>query len=307
MDKIAVGKKIRSIRKELGQSMAKFGETIDKQRPVKSGVVSNWENGKQLPNNERSKKIAELGNMTINELFYDSPEEYLIDELGGSFFNKLDNNVDIDGIYFILSVLVEKYAKSLNKEYYQNYNLINELDLEDLLKFVKLNINNYIPFTLEVLNNIVNYIKMQNSEIIKKRLPSELAEIIIESKENNLNINASTLLNYGFILSSIDPYDYHEHSDSSNLIENLKEFNYRYLTLLEHINNNDYDPNILLADSFVIERIINEILSLSEDVKTKDKINLFIPYNDFLRTVNDEQLPALRLNMNKELFKKSKE
>ncbi|HDH4814295.1 TPA: hypothetical protein PI314_000974, partial [Staphylococcus aureus] len=70
---------------------------------------------------------------------------------------------------------------------------------------------------------------------------------------------------------------------------------------------NDYDPNILLADSFVIERIINEILSLSEDVKTKDKINLFIPYNDFLRTVNDEQLPALRLNMNKELFKKSKE
>ena len=95
MDKIAVGKKIRSIRKELGQSMAKFGETIDKQKPVKSGVVSNWENGKQLPNNERSKKIAELGNMTINELFYDSPEEYLIDELGGSFFNKLDNNVDI--------------------------------------------------------------------------------------------------------------------------------------------------------------------------------------------------------------------
>ena len=49
--------------------MTKFGETIDKEKPVKSGVVSNWENGKQLPNNERSKKIAELGNMTLNELF----------------------------------------------------------------------------------------------------------------------------------------------------------------------------------------------------------------------------------------------
>lgn len=307
MDKVEIGKKIRSIRKELGQSMTKFGETIDKEKPVKSGVVSNWENGKQLPNNERSKKIAELGNMTLNELFYDSPEEYLIDKLGDSFFDKLDDDIDIDGIYFILSVLVEKYSESQNKEYYQNYNLINELDLEDLLKSVKLNINNYIPFMLEVLNNIVNYIKMQNSEIIKKRLPNDLAEIIIENKENGLNIKSSTLLNYGFILSSIDPYDYHEHSESSNLIENLKEFNYRYLTLLEHINNNTYNPNIILADSFVIERIIDKILNLSEDAESKNKMNLFLPYKDFLKNVNDEQLPELRLNMNKELFKKSNE
>ena len=38
--------------------MDQFGEKIDKESPVKSGVVSNWENGKQLPNKKRLKNIG---------------------------------------------------------------------------------------------------------------------------------------------------------------------------------------------------------------------------------------------------------
>lgn len=64
-----VGFRIREIRKEtLGLSMADFAEKIDGK--AKSGTVSNWETGKNLPNNERIKRIAELGNISVDELLY---------------------------------------------------------------------------------------------------------------------------------------------------------------------------------------------------------------------------------------------
>lgn len=62
---ISVGRTIRSIRLKHGMSMTEFGKLIDN---VKSGVVSNWENGKQIPNKLRLKKIAKLGNITVDEL-----------------------------------------------------------------------------------------------------------------------------------------------------------------------------------------------------------------------------------------------
>lgn len=62
---ISVGRRIRSIRLKNGMSMSSFGTTIDN---VKSGVVSNWENGKQLPNKLRLKKIAKLGSISVDEL-----------------------------------------------------------------------------------------------------------------------------------------------------------------------------------------------------------------------------------------------
>lgn len=62
---ISVGRRIKSIRLKNGMTMSSFGIYIDN---VKSGVVSNWENGKQLPNKLRLKKIAELGSMSVDEL-----------------------------------------------------------------------------------------------------------------------------------------------------------------------------------------------------------------------------------------------
>ncbi|TDM13323.1 helix-turn-helix domain-containing protein [Macrococcus bovicus] len=67
MDKKEVGKSIRTIRENLGLTMAQFGEKID---GVKSGVVSNWENGKQLPNKKRLKIIADIGGISVEDLLY---------------------------------------------------------------------------------------------------------------------------------------------------------------------------------------------------------------------------------------------
>ena len=63
-----IGYKIKEIREENELSMEKFGELFDP--PASKGVVSNWENDYNYPNKQRVERIAELGNMTVNELLY---------------------------------------------------------------------------------------------------------------------------------------------------------------------------------------------------------------------------------------------
>ena len=64
MDYLA--QKIKAIRQDLGLSMEEFGKLFDP--PASKGVVSNWENAYNKPNNERLKKIAQLANTTIEYL-----------------------------------------------------------------------------------------------------------------------------------------------------------------------------------------------------------------------------------------------
>lgn len=61
-----ISRKIRKIRLSRGETMEEFGKLFDP--PASKGVVSNWENGYNLPNQERLKRIAELGNVTVEEL-----------------------------------------------------------------------------------------------------------------------------------------------------------------------------------------------------------------------------------------------
>jgi len=58
------GKKIRRIRINLGYTMEEFGKALN----TSKGAVNNWEKGINLPNKSRLKKIAELGNTTVDEL-----------------------------------------------------------------------------------------------------------------------------------------------------------------------------------------------------------------------------------------------
>lgn len=59
-----VGKRIKSIRLRNGMNLEDFGNLFW----VSKSNVSKWENGRQLPNKLRLKKIAELGNITVDEL-----------------------------------------------------------------------------------------------------------------------------------------------------------------------------------------------------------------------------------------------
>lgn len=67
IDKKVVGNRIQSIRKRKGLTMREFGKLVG---DAAQSLVSRWENGDNLPNNERLKIIAALGSVTVNELLY---------------------------------------------------------------------------------------------------------------------------------------------------------------------------------------------------------------------------------------------
>lgn len=72
-----IGSRIKLIRSNLGLSMEEFGKMLN---PVATkGTVSKWENGKYIPNNERLKTIADLGNTTAAFLLRPADGENSID------------------------------------------------------------------------------------------------------------------------------------------------------------------------------------------------------------------------------------
>ncbi|TYR78434.1 helix-turn-helix transcriptional regulator [Priestia megaterium] len=63
LQKKKIGSRIKVIRNELGLTMKEFGQKFNP--PASDSIVSRWERGISAPNNERLKRIAELGNISM--------------------------------------------------------------------------------------------------------------------------------------------------------------------------------------------------------------------------------------------------
>lgn len=91
-----LGLRIRTIRKKLGLTMDEFGQKFVP--PASKGVVSNWENGYNNPNNIRLQKIAELGGISTKELIYGDERNYvlpILSEVIKKYYHyDLSNNLD---------------------------------------------------------------------------------------------------------------------------------------------------------------------------------------------------------------------
>ena len=105
-NKKIIGKRIRTIRLEKGMTLEEFGKLF---KATKS-IVYRWENGTSLPNPERLKAIAKIGDTTVEELI----------------------NVDIDYQNF-KKLLIEKdpdikklILSKLSDLPYENYKTYNE-------------------------------------------------------------------------------------------------------------------------------------------------------------------------------------
>lgn len=81
IDKAKFGERVRSIRLSLGMSQEKFGLKMEnkrrKENPANKAIVSSWERGISIPSPYRLVRIAELGNIPIDELLYGSIEEFI--------------------------------------------------------------------------------------------------------------------------------------------------------------------------------------------------------------------------------------
>lgn len=175
MDKIEIGKRINHIRTNIGDSMTAFGERIDANSPIKSGVVSNWENGIQTPNKKRLKRIAELGNVSVDYILHGSIIQYIYNNLDfedESFnLNSPDNETKLN-----LSELAYSYIK--HKEDFEN------MEYDKYLQLSK----QYLPSIIDHFEGIAVKALDSLSKKTREMLETKRQSIIIDKYLNGEEI-----------------------------------------------------------------------------------------------------------------------
>ncbi|MGO1356293.1 helix-turn-helix domain-containing protein [Alkalibacterium gilvum] len=116
-----IGYKIRQIRKRQnggkGLSMEEFGKLFDP--PASKGVVSNWENNYNYPNEKRLKKLAELGGISVQNLLYGPYSEIM---------EKIDKEPEKETAES--KAFFDREKEKLLNQYYENYHV----DLDSRVK-----------------------------------------------------------------------------------------------------------------------------------------------------------------------------
>ncbi|EIT2383618.1 helix-turn-helix transcriptional regulator [Enterococcus faecalis] len=181
-DPKAVGLRIKEIRFKLGYSMAEFARHIDDK--AKSGTVSNWETGKNLPNNKRLKRIAELGDVSL--LYLLKGEKTIVD---------LSDKEKLE-----LSIQLKKTATSYNKirdDYVQavidyfNDNVFSDMNDEEIILIGRLitfinEMGKESVNSLEFLIRLINRANKEdelNSDTFKK-LYKEATENLLDTLQD---------------------------------------------------------------------------------------------------------------------------
>lgn len=128
VNKKNVGLRIKHIRLRKGYELQQFGNLLGEYKVDKSSVFG-WENGRSLPNKERIKAIAKLGDLTVNELLYGSIEEFITENYNLIVTSNYDKKTSehILNTYSVKSFLIF-YERHINTEAILN-NDINNIDL----------------------------------------------------------------------------------------------------------------------------------------------------------------------------------
>ena len=232
-----VGQNIKHIRTNiLGLSMAKFAEQIDNK--AKSGTVANWETGKNLPNNERLKRIAELGGKTIESLLYGNSMYFLTNNLDKIMDDlplalkreNVDNEVIVRSSHEIDSNKISLFDE----------NAINEIVLKNINKQI-----DYYSSQIKLMHQIIK----DNESLSRKIFDSTFLEIIKDEK----NLDFNTFDEFIQLIESDDI------NTTIEIIDNVQSF----VQLVE----NFLGANGLL---FTVERKV-QVTSLSNFLNSKNR------------------------------------
>ena len=196
VNKVKVGERIFNIRNSFNLTLEQFGK--DKDINAERSNVSKWERGATLPNRSRLEAIAKKGNMTVNELLYGSPNEFL------------DNNIDI-----LFSNL------DSNTGFFES--VLNMIDRG----VIKLELSEILD-----INNLEN-VKKQFKTIVDNhfsRIKSENLAMINYLKQNyELSINTYNTLYGGGFFNSLTTHTFNRYLNERNIDtptgENLKDYN----------------------------------------------------------------------------------
>ncbi|MBO0466647.1 helix-turn-helix transcriptional regulator [Enterococcus plantarum] len=106
--KLAAGERIKKIRTENRYTQPMFGKLVSPDTPADKRVVYSWEQGKFLPSEERLSKIADLANISIDEIKYGTLDEYI----EGIFL--YEDSLLFDNTYTPLSI--KTYLSNINED-----------------------------------------------------------------------------------------------------------------------------------------------------------------------------------------------
>lgn len=146
LNKINIGKRIKEIRKSGSWTLEEFGELIFK---ASKGTVSHWEKGSYLPNKERIKQIANIGNVSLNWLMYGDVRDYLeelfprefLEDFNEEFHLQLEKKMKSEEIAYddygkILSLAIEVNPELIKKDEFREKYIDNtkkaNYDLEEM-------------------------------------------------------------------------------------------------------------------------------------------------------------------------------
>lgn len=161
IDKTEVGKRIYIIRKALGDNMNEFGERIGSPAASDS-IVSRWEKGKSLPNNERLKRIAEIGNTTVDFLLYGS-----LDDHARNLLKELEKELKEDNS--ITDKVAASIISDIENRLFPEYFPPNYKDRESLEK----QFNEYKKSAMELWKNYKE-IDLEIASRIRSRITSDI-------------------------------------------------------------------------------------------------------------------------------------
>lgn len=183
INKQLLGVRIQSIRQSKGLTMEEFGKIFG----ASKGVISNWESGRNIPNNDRLKRIAEFGNVTVPYLLYGSddivtsPQTLLDNSYANTeeLFRYLDEDRQMDYAYafddfsrILLRcierndlVAFDKWVTLMKKVNYLDKDINEWKTIDKHLSLPVLTFNDYVEaqtIFLELLNQI--YSNFENNE-----------------------------------------------------------------------------------------------------------------------------------------------
>lgn len=227
-----VGERIKKLRSEKGLSQEEFGKLI---KNAHKSLVSKWEKGQSLPNNERLKIIAELGGISVNELLYGHPfieeikeknlYEYLHDYVSNYFEMNKESlsekyNFSQERILSIKNRAIETIDEETKNVTFNSIDAYYKDRLDDFSRhpyFTKRNINRDV-----LMNNITNIIEVENiSESPNQQLFYSFNTNLFTTESELKN-----LLNY-FNKNDIE-YNFEAAEHFTKIVENAKEETSKY-------------------------------------------------------------------------------
>lgn len=196
IDKVAVGNRINLIRENLGLSMTEFGKRIDD--TARSGTINNWVKGKNLPNNERLKRIADIGDVPVELLLYGEPHVYIDSVIRNNSnniqyrLNLVEKTIDYFKENNISPYDNDQYILEVYMNYFQDHgNMLEDFD-EEFISVGKLadEVKQYQTFR-EVFNrDVYSNLKFLLNTLILHRDDEEFkAHNNLKFEGENLNDN----------------------------------------------------------------------------------------------------------------------